>query len=102
MSTMYNIWRIKFGDKGQESISKFFNTILEIKFNSYRERIYKLIQPICPDVKPLECNRCAAIISSIMDGSRMTVGSGIKISTALRKFDNAIRRMVIFLMCNGI
>ena len=99
---MYNIWKIKFGDKRQESISKILNPILVLNFNSYRERIYKLIQPICPDVKPLECNRCAAIISSIMDGSRMTVGSGIKISTALRKFDNVIRRMVIFLACNGI
>lgn len=82
--------------------SKISNTIMESFFNSYRERIYKLIQPICPDANPLDLNRRAAIISSIIEGARVTVSSEITKSTDLKDFDNGIRRMVIKVARNGI
>jgi|GEM_PF-528165 len=76
----------------EEDLSKEF---LEEFFTSYRNRIYRIIEPLCPDCDPLERNRRAAIIASLMEGLLVMLGSGIHQDTDLRGIEKDIRELTL-------
>lgn len=83
------LWALLTSD---EDLSREF---LEEFFTSYRNRIYKIIEPLCPDCDPLERNRRAAIIASLMEGLLVMLGSGIHQDTDLRGIEKDIKKLTL-------